>query len=149
MTHTTMSLNVSTAEWQEKLQAELDRYLKLLLAHVLPERVILFGSLAQEQVHLWSDIDLIVVTDTDARFLDRTKEMLQLLEPRVGLDILVYTPSEFEQLLKNRPFFQQEIAAKGKVLYEREQAAADRSGKTDSAQRKAASFGQVGIDYQK
>ena len=119
MTHTTMSLNVSTAEWQEKLQAELDRYLKLLLVHVSPERVILFGSLAQEQVHLWSDIDLIVVADTDARFLDRTKEMLQLLQPRVGLDILVYTSSEFEQLLNDRPFFQQEIAAKGKVLYER------------------------------
>ena len=56
MTHTAMSLNVSIAEWQEKLQAELDRYLKLLLAHASPEKVILFGSLAQDQVHLWSDI---------------------------------------------------------------------------------------------
>lgn len=119
MTHPPISIDVSAAEWQQKLQAELDRYLKLLLAHVSPEKVILFGSLAQDQVHLWSDIDLIVVADTDARFLDRTKEMLQLLQPRVGLDILVYTPSEFERLLQERPFFQEEIASKGRVLYER------------------------------
>ncbi|HEX6383436.1 MAG TPA: nucleotidyltransferase domain-containing protein [Anaerolineae bacterium] len=122
------SVEMSATDWRKRLQAELDRYMDLLLAHVSPDKVILFGSLASDEVHLWSDIDLIVVTNTSARFLDRTKEMLQLLQPRVGLDILVYTPSEFERLLKERPFFQQEIADKGKVVYEREQAAADGSG---------------------
>jgi hypothetical protein len=51
--------------------------------------------------------------------MDRTKAMLQLLQPSVGLDILVYTPKEFAQLAKERPFFQQEIVGKGKVIYER------------------------------
>lgn len=128
MAQVASSSEMSATDWRKKLQAELDRYLDLLLAHVSPDKVILFGSLASDEVHLWSDIDLIVVTNTSARFLDRTKEMLQLLQPRVGLDILVYTPSEFERLLKERPFFQQEIADKGKVVYEREQAAADGSG---------------------
>jgi hypothetical protein len=31
--------------------------------------------------------------------------MLRLLRPRVGLDLLVYTPDEFEQLCRERPFF--------------------------------------------
>jgi hypothetical protein len=50
--------------------------------------------------------------------LDRTKEMLRLLQPRVGLDVLVYTPDEFEQLCRERTFFQQEIVKKARVLYE-------------------------------
>lgn len=105
--------------WHLRLQTELARYLDLLEKHVAPEKVILFGSLAGDRVKEWSDIDLVIVTNTQARFLDRSKEMLRLLQPRVGLDVLVYTPDEFEQLCRERPFFQQEILAKGKVLYER------------------------------
>ena len=90
-----------------------------MLTHVAPEKIILFGSLAQDEVQAWYDIDLVVVVDMRERFLDRTKDMLRLLRPRVGLDVLVYTPQEFEQLCRDRPFFQQEIVQKGQVLYER------------------------------
>jgi predicted nucleotidyltransferase len=112
-------LVMDATTWQRNLQAELDRYLRLLGEHVQPEKVILFGSLAQGEIRAWSDIDLIIVTPTTSRFLDRSKEMLQLLQPRVGLDVLVYTPQEFERLCRERPFFQQEILEKGQVLYER------------------------------
>jgi len=113
-----MSLAIDTRPWQQRLQTELDRYLHLLIEHVAPEKVILFGSLAGGQTRVWSDIDLVIVTDTEARFLDRSKEMLQLLQPRVGLDVLVYTPEEFERLCRERPFFREEIVQKGKMLYE-------------------------------
>jgi predicted nucleotidyltransferase len=103
-------LAMDAATWRQRLQAELDRYLNLLLGRVAPEKVILFGSLARDEVKAWSDIDLIIVANTKARFLDRSKEMLQLLQPRVGLDVLVYTPDEFERLCRKRPFFQEEIA---------------------------------------
>jgi predicted nucleotidyltransferase len=112
-------LTMDAATWRRTLQAELDRYLRLLLDHVAPEKVLLFGSLASDEIRPWSDIDLVIVTHTEARFLDRSKEMLALLQPRVGLDVLVYTPQEFERLCRERPFFQEEILAKGKVLYER------------------------------
>ncbi|RME47878.1 MAG: nucleotidyltransferase domain-containing protein, partial [Caldilineae bacterium] len=52
-------------------------------------------------------------------FLERTKEVMQLLQPRVGVDILVYTPAEFERLARERAFVRDEIVGKGKVLYER------------------------------
>jgi predicted nucleotidyltransferase len=114
-------LKMDATRWRNRLQAELDRYLSLLLEHASPEKVILFGSLAQDEVQAWSDIDLVVVRPTEDRFLDRTKEMLRLLKPRVGLDVLVYTPEEFEQLCRERAFFQQEIVQKGRVLYEQSQ----------------------------
>ena len=34
--------------------------------------------------------------------------------------LLVYTPTEFEQLSQERPFVRREIVAKGKVIYERD-----------------------------
>jgi predicted nucleotidyltransferase len=121
MTQDAVPLTMDAARWRHRLQAELDRYLALLLEHVAPEKVILFGSLAQDEVEPWSDIDLVVIRPTEERFLDRTKEMLRLLRPRVGLDVLVYTPDEFERLCGERAFFQREIVEKGRVLYERGQ----------------------------
>jgi uncharacterized protein len=101
------------------LEQELARYLPLLREHMHPEQIILFGSLAEGSVHTWSDIDLVVVAQSDQRFLDRIKAVLLLLQPKVGLDVLVYTPDEFAHLAKERPFVRDEIMTKGRVLYER------------------------------
>ena len=109
-------------ERRKLLQEELERYLSLLKSQPdPPERILLFGSMTgdEDEVGPWSDLDLVVVQPTSLRFLDRIKALMTLLQPRVGLDLLVYTPEEFEQMKAQRPFFQQEILAKGKVLYER------------------------------
>jgi hypothetical protein len=71
-------------------------------------------------VEEWSDLDLVIIKDTQAPFLDRTRQILALLRPRVGVDILVYTPQEFQQLSQERPFVRQEIIQKGQVIYERD-----------------------------
>jgi uncharacterized protein len=101
------------------LETELKRYVHVLREEYAPERIILFGSLATAQSHEWSDIDLLIVKETGLRFLDRTKEVIRLLKPQVGVDILVYTPEEFRQMSSQRPFVRDEIIGKGQVLYER------------------------------
>jgi len=101
------------------LNAELKRYVLLLRHRYKPERILLFGSLVTDVIEDWSDIDLVIIKETPQRFLDRTKEVIQLLQPRVGVDIPVYTPDEFEQLCKRRAFVRDEIVGKGRVLYER------------------------------
>jgi predicted nucleotidyltransferase len=104
---------------QARLQRELERYLALLIRSGPPEKIILFGSLAKGEVSKWSDLDLVIVQQTDLPFLERSKRVLCLLRPQVGLDVLIYTPEEFEQLSQERRFFREEILDKGKVLYER------------------------------
>ena len=104
---------------RERLEAELQRFLPLLQEQYQAERILLFGSLADGRVHEWSDIDLVIVKDTPQRFLDRTKDVIELLRPRVGVDILVYTPDEYDQMYQERLFFRQEIADKAQILYER------------------------------
>ena len=101
------------------LERELSRWLPLLIAHEQPDKIILFGSYCAGQISEWSDLDLVLIKETQALFLDRTRQVLELLKPQVGVDVLVYTPKEFEQLSQERDFVRQEIVAKGKVIYER------------------------------
>ena len=44
MTVDAVPLTMDATTWRHRLQAELDRYLVLLLEHVAPEKVILFGA---------------------------------------------------------------------------------------------------------
>jgi uncharacterized protein len=104
---------------QAMLHNELQRWLPLLIKSFDPEQIILFGSLNQGRVTEWSDIDLVIIQDTKLPFLKRIQQVLRLLRPKVGLDLLVYTPEEYATLGQERKFVRDEIASKGKVLYER------------------------------
>lgn len=112
------------------LARELERIKKILLEEYKPDRVILFGSLASDYgsrpggaerpdaVHEWSDIDLAIVKSTGLRFVDRIREVVDLVQSRVGLNVLVLTPEEFERAEKKGGFFvKNEILKKGWVLF--------------------------------
>jgi len=114
-----MDRSPTSTERKQLLERELARYVRLLTEHGDPERVIVFGSLATGQIWAWSDIDLVIVERTDLPFLQRLRQVRKMLQPKVGTDILVYTPEEFEQLRQERPFFREETLAKGRVVYER------------------------------
>ena len=111
----------SIAGRHELLKAELNRCLALLIDRYGAQKVLLFGSMIGDETSEWSDLDLVIVKETNRRFLDRTKEVMQLLQLRVGADILVYTPAEFERLSRERVFVRDEIVGKGRVLYDRGQ----------------------------
>lgn len=108
------------ARRRRALQRELKRWLPLLIANLRPEKIILFGSLAEGRVGEWSDIDLVIVQKTSLPFLRRVRQALLILKPRVGADLLIYTPEEFARLSKGRRFIREEILGKGKVIYERQ-----------------------------
>jgi len=100
----------------ERLNREIER-MTSLFPTIGVEKAILFGSVARGDVIESSDIDLILVKETDKRFIDRIEEALLALDPSVGLDVLVYTPAEFEEMLETSPFVQRAVR-EGRVLYE-------------------------------
>ena len=102
-----------------RLMAELRRYVDLLVRHYAPQRILLFGSLAAGKVHEYSDIDLIVVAESQRSFWERLVEVNTLLRPQVPVDILIYTPAEWQEV-QQRSFFREEVIKKGKVLYDAE-----------------------------
>jgi len=103
-----------------RLEQELNRMTEILIREYQPEKLILFGSVAQGEFHEWSDLDLVVIKQTDKPLLERIEEVLRLVRPKVGLDVLVYTPGELESLVdERRVFVLDEIIYKGAVAYER------------------------------
>ncbi len=65
----------------------------------------LFGSFARGDSSRTSDIDLIVIMDTSKPFFERYEEFSELiLSLPCALDLLIYTPKEWEDI-KDRLFF--------------------------------------------
>lgn len=85
------------------------------LKHMGALRVILFGSRARGEQTDWSDADLLVVMPSDLPFVERLAELYRVLCP-FEVDILAYTPEEFEE---GNPVIRSALA-EGKVLYEKE-----------------------------
>lgn len=106
-------------ERKKRLEMELRRVTHILAHDYGAQKIFLFGSLASGHVHEWSDLDLVVIKQTNKRFLDRISEVLELTSPKVGCDIIVYTPTEFDQMASTgNSFIRDEIGSRGKVLYD-------------------------------
>ena len=103
-----------------QLEQELKRLTEIIVREYKPQRMILFGSLAQGTTHEWSDIDLVIVKDTPKQFLDRMREIFLLTHPKVTLNVVVYTPGEVAEMERQKHYFwKDEIVSKGRVLYDR------------------------------
>src|SRR5439155_21689870 len=85
-----------------RLEQKFHRMTEILIREYEPEKLILFGSAAQGEVHEWSDLDLVVIKRPEKPLLERIEEVLRLVRPKVGLDVLVYTPAEMEDLIVDR-----------------------------------------------
>jgi predicted nucleotidyltransferase len=99
----------------------LEEIVRRIVRAVQPQKIVLFGSYAYGQPTEDSDLDLLVVLETDAPVVQRYLAVSRLLRPRpIPLDILVRTPQEIEEALEKGDGFIREILEWGKILYERE-----------------------------
>lgn len=106
-------------ERQSELKKELARIIDLIIKEYRPEKIILFGSLAENKIHEWSDIDMLIIKNTQDRPIDRNLELFRLTHPKVGVDFFIYTPEEYNALLKEKYSFLLNILERGKVIYEK------------------------------
>lgn len=81
-----------------------------------PEKIILFGSYAYGKPHKDSDVDLLVVMDTDKSFHQRVQQIRALLPVNKAIDLIVLTPKEYQKA-KGSNALVAEIASRGKVIY--------------------------------
>lgn len=82
------------------------------------ERVLLFGSTARGAVGTTSDLDLLVVRRDTRPPAARMDDLYRRAQPRVALDLLVFTPEELE-LARQESSFLRTALREGLVLYER------------------------------
>lgn len=85
-----------------------------------PEKVILFGSQATQEAQTDSDVDLLVVKETNKSTREMAKEIDGAIFPRpFPIDLIVYTPKQLKQAQDEGDFFIHEVLDKGRVLYAR------------------------------
>jgi len=85
-----------------------------------PDKIILFGSYASGNPNTDSDIDLLIIQDTDLPPQKRSFAIQKsLIGSMIPIDILVYTNKEFEQEMDKKYSFISSAVKTSKVIYER------------------------------
>ncbi len=98
---------------------EIESKVDIIARKFCPEKIVLFGSYAKGKPHPASDVDLLVIIDTQRSTWDLAVEISLAVKHTFPMDIIVRTPQEIAQRLTLGDFFIQSIMRNGKVLYER------------------------------
>ncbi len=96
----------------------IDDFKNKLVEIYRPEKVILFGSYASGKVHADSDVDILVILPFEGKNPVKSAEILNQIDPRFPIDLIVRTPEQVRERQKNNDFFIREIIEKGVILYE-------------------------------
>ena len=77
---------------------EITSFLRFALSADFVKEAYVFGSFVEGKLNPWSDLDLLIVADTELPFLERPRQFAKLNELGVPVDVLVYTKDEFDAL---------------------------------------------------
>lgn len=103
-----------------QLRAKLEEAVRCIVELVQPQLVILFGSYAEDRAREGSDLDLLVVAETESR-IRLAVALQEALEPVLApyaVDLVVCTPAGWEKGRWVRGFVTREADRKGLRLYE-------------------------------
>lgn len=84
-----------------------------------PEKIILFGSYAYGVPTKDSDIDLLIIKESNKKRVDRFCEVRKIIRDVKGVSVqpIIFTRSEINKRLKMGDDFIKKILNEGKVLY--------------------------------
>lgn len=103
---------------REELQAEYKEVIETVVRFCQPDRIILYGSRVKRNARPDSDLDLLVVMETDLPRAFRAKPIRQLFyDSPVRVDMIVYTPAELEEQLRLPYSFLSSIMKSGVEVY--------------------------------
>jgi predicted nucleotidyltransferase len=101
------------------LLRDLDELRRRLAPHVgRARKVVAFGSVARGEADEWSDLDLLIVADTDRPFLKRFEDFAGIYDVWPRLDLMIYTPEELARMVAEDNAFVTHALAEGVVLHE-------------------------------
>ncbi len=100
-------------------QEAIDDVVRQISERFKPQKIILFGSYAHGNPQPESDVDLLVIMDTELKESKQARLIDESLERDLfGLDILVRTPDNLKKRIEWGDNFLKEITTDGQVLYE-------------------------------
>ncbi|MFB6226094.1 MAG: nucleotidyltransferase domain-containing protein [Candidatus Paceibacteria bacterium] len=105
---------------QPKIEEDvLDRIVKKIKTEYSPDQIILFGSYARGNPDPDSDLDLLIIKDTEKPQRKRQQELRKkIYPPEAPFDLIVLTPDEVKRKRKSGVFINN-ILNKGRKIYEK------------------------------
>jgi predicted nucleotidyltransferase len=97
-------------------QVELDR-IRRGLQRYAPQRAWLYGSFARGDYHAASDVDLLIVKETDLPFVQRAADVWRACDSSLSIEPLVYTPAEFESMRRQHNPLIERVLEEGILIY--------------------------------
>jgi predicted nucleotidyltransferase len=85
-----------------------------------PDRIILFGSHAYGTPKEYSDVDLLVIMPFDGTGFDKSLEILEKVNPRFPIDLIVRRPDDVERRYRDCDPLIRDALDDGRLLYERQ-----------------------------
>jgi len=84
------------------------------------DKIVLFGSHARGDASENSDVDFLVIAESNLPRFKRSRELYKLFKPYpFSMDILVYTPNELEKNKRTPLSFISRVLQEGKTVYAR------------------------------
>jgi predicted nucleotidyltransferase len=85
-----------------------------------PEEIILFGSMANGTANVYSDVDLLIITESGINKKEAgTKIRNYANQYSLKTDVLVYSPPDFEREVSIPNSFLSAIYKSGKIVYKK------------------------------
>ncbi|MDQ6788074.1 MAG: nucleotidyltransferase domain-containing protein [Acidobacteriota bacterium] len=87
-----------------------------------PDKIFLFGSLANDTGNVHSDLDLLLVADVDLLLKKQISEQIKQYaqELMLGADVLIYSEAELENAAQKEPSsFVAGVLKSGKIIYQK------------------------------
>lgn len=98
----------------------LDDIVRTIVERFAPLRIVLFGSRARGDARPESDLDLLVIMESELSPTARASAVHEVFWPRRwSLDVLVHTPAEIARMRETFGSLIHTIDAEGRSLYER------------------------------
>ncbi len=98
----------------------IEEVIKKVAVELGASKAILFGSMARGLHNQRSDVDVVFIKKTSERFIDRPDRAMKLLYEQIrgrAIDVLIYTPEEFEKMIDEENTFIRQVVKDGKTLY--------------------------------
>ncbi len=99
-------------------EKELKDFALKIVKAISPDKIVLFGSYADGTPTEESDIDLLVILESDQPKHKRIQAVRKALRPLpFPVDFVVYTPEEIKRYEKDEGTFVHHVLTRGRVLY--------------------------------
>lgn len=104
---------------KDNFNKEIKNIVEQLIRLYKPDKIILFGSLVNDDINEGTDIDLFIIKEDIPNLgIDRIRQLDALVKYKLATDFIVYKPEELKERLKLGDPFIKNILKEGKVLYD-------------------------------